>query len=298
MMRCPSCLLEISGGYKELGEHLYSEQEKTDADHITWISRYVTRNRTSLDEFTSMVEDVFSTDDLKGWILRRFIAKFLTETPHPFLVSMQHPSRYTMLGYAFEHHHFLKQWVKSCASIISNTDEEDVHHYEIDNIVSEWRGMGESLPSHHELLLRMGESYGATREDIYGTEPLEATVNATRTWDYICRNLSFVEGMVAMHSLELLANRKMRDYGASTSYFDASILRDGSTTQGTVNFLKEGYDADVSHSEQALDLIVRYAGKLDMVQPVQAVFFRTIEELDNYLNARMERGMILEDQQY
>lgn len=297
-MRCPSCLQEIDGGFRDLGEHLYSQQEKTDADHITWISRYVTRHRTDRDQFIPMVESVFATDDLKNWFLERFISKFLSGSPHQFLIRMQNPDRYTLLGYAFEHHHFLKQWVKSCASIISRTDEEEVHHYEIDNIVSEWRGSGQENPSHHELLLRMAESYGAIREEIYNTKPLEATVEATKTWDYICRNMSFVEGMTAMHSLELLANRKLKEYGARMGYFNPDILTDGSVTRETVDFLKEGYNADVSHSEEALDLIVKHAGKLDLVQPVQAVFFRTIEELDNYLNARIERSVLLENKQY
>ena len=297
-MRCPSCLESIDGGYEQLSDHIFQKQEITDASHITWINRYVSRKRTDRDEFLKILRQVFETDDLKKWIIGRFVEKFFGRSPHQFLVRMQHPDKWTLLGYAYEHHHFLKQWVKSCSLIIANTDFEDIHHYEIDNIISEWHGEKGRYLAHHELLLRMGESYGATREDVYATMPLDPTVRATQTWDHICRNFSFVEGMVAMHSLELIANRRMKEYGASIGYFDPAILTDGSVTKETVNFLKEGYEADVSHSEVALDLIVKYAHKMNLVQEVQAVFFRSIEEFDNYLNARIERGVMIENKQH
>ncbi len=297
-MRCPSCLIHIDGGYPELSEHIFSMQEKNDADHITWINRYVSRKRTTRDEFEQLVKQVFETEDLKNWIIQKFIGKYFSKNPHYFLLKMQRPDKWTLLGYAYEHHHFLKQWVKSCSMIVANTDFEEIHHYEIDNIISEWHGEKGRFPAHHELLLKMGESYGASMEDIYSTEPLEPTLHAMKTWDHICRNFSSVEGMAAMHSLELIANRKMQEYGASIGYFDPVILSDGSVTKETVDFLREGYEADVSHSEVALDLIVKYAMKLNLVQEVQAVFFRSIEEFDNYLNARIERGVMIENEQH
>lgn len=297
-MRCPSCLESIDGGYEQLNDHIFQMQEIADASHVIWINRYVSRKRTDKEEFKKSLRHVFETDDLKKWIIGWFVEKFFGRNPHQFLVRMQHPDKWTLLGYAYEHHHFLKQWVRSCSMIIANTDFEDIHHYEIDNIISEWHGEKGKIPAHHELLLRMGESYGATVEDIYSTMPLVPTVRATQTWDHICRNFSFVEGMVAMHSLELIANRRMKEYGASIGYFDPVILTDGSVTRETVNFLKEGYEADVSHSEVALDLIVKYAHKMNLVQEVQAVFFRSIEEFDNYLNARIERGVMIENKQH
>lgn len=297
-MRCPACLKQTGDSYGDLSAHLYDEQSQNSSDHIMWINRYVSRQKTSSEDFTSKLEGVFKTDDLKGWIVKSFIRKFYSSSPHRFLIDMQRPGKWTLLGYAYEHHHFLKQWVRSCASIISNTENEEVQHYEIDNMVSEWQGDERRFPSHHELLLRMGESYGADREDIYRTAPLEATVLAVKTWDHICRNFSFVEGMVAMHSLELIANRKMLDYGASIGYFNPEILKDGSVTRETVEFLREGYEADVSHSEVALDLIARHANETDMVGNVQAVFMRSMEEFDNYLNARIERGVLLENKQH
>ena len=295
MMRCPTCLVELEGGFTELGRHIFNQQIQNDAGHITWINRYVGRSRTDEDAFISNVTAVFQNESLKEWIVHQFVRKFYGADPHQLILAMQRPSKFVLLGYAYEHHHFLKQWVKSCASIISNTDIEEVQHYELDNISSEWHGAGSTIPSHHELLLRMGESYGVKREDIYATEALDSTKLAISTWDYICRDLTFVEGMAAMHSLELIANRNIRNYGSSVGYFNPEILSDGSVTMETAEFLKEGYHADVIHSEVALDLIEKYSKKLNLVQPVQAIVMKSMEEFDNYLNARLERGAMLEN---
>ena len=105
------------------------------------------------------------------------------------------------------------------------------------------------------------------------------------------------EGMASMHSLELIASRKIREYGASMGYFDPAILKDGSITEEAANFLSEGYNADVSHSETALDLIEKYSTEMRNIQDCQAVFLKSIEVFDDYLNARLERGMMLEDKQ-
>ncbi len=223
--------------------------------------------------------------------------KFYGDPPHMFILEMQHPKEYVLKGYAMEHHHFLKQWVRSCASIISNTDMEDVQAFEIENIVSEWYGAGENKPSHHELLLRMGESLGVSRDEIYSSEPLPATKRAIEAWSMMSRDFTFVEGMAAMHSLELVASRNIREYGASMGYFDPVILKDGSITEEAANFLGEGYNADVSHSETALDLIEKYSKEMRNTQDCQAVFLKSIEVFDDYLNARLERGMMLEDKQ-
>ncbi len=297
-MRCPACLLETEDSFEALSKHVYDEQGESESEHITWINRYVVRKRVPFQDFVPLIRGVFETSDLKRWVLDAFVRKFYGESPHAFLLEMQRPRPRILLGYAFEHHHFLKQWVRSCASIISNTDIEEVQHYEIENIISEWQGVEGKYPSHHELLLRMGESYGASREEIYHSEPLGPTKHAVATWDRICREFSFLEGMSAMHTLELIANRNIKNYGAKIGYFDPIILKDGSVSQETVDFLREGYEADVSHSEVALDMIVKHASRLGLEQNVQAVVMKSMEEFDNYLNARLVRGDMVENKQY
>ena len=67
------------------------------------------------------------------------------------------------------------------------------------------------------------------------------------------------------------------------------------SADATRAFLREGYEADVGHSEEALDLAAKYATKLRIVDDVQATFMRSIDAFDRYLMARLERGRQFEN---
>ncbi len=297
MLRCPSCMVQAFSSYVEIAEHMHEKASESDAGHVMWLNRFISKDKGEIERIAGLLQDLFRTDSLKRWIIDWMVKRFYGEYPHPFVLDMQHPSRETLLGYAYEHHHFLKQWVKSCALIISKTEAEDIQRFEIDNILSEWHGFGSRMPSHHELLLRMGESYGADRGAIYTTVPINATSDAISFWDLVCREFSALEGIAAMHSLELIANRNLRKYGATCAYFDPAILTDGSVTRETVEFLREGYEADVAHSELALDLLEKHVKGEDDIYNCQAVFLASMEHFYDYLSARKERGDMFANKQ-
>ncbi|HKS59541.1 MAG TPA: iron-containing redox enzyme family protein, partial [Thermoplasmata archaeon] len=210
--------------------------------------------------------------------------------PHPFVLALQHPSRAVLLGYVFEHQHFLRQWVRSCAFILARSERRDVAAYEIDNLNTEFGGFGTSAPAHYELLLRMGEALGETRERILTTPPLPRTRDALRAWDDIAQHAHWVSAMAAMHSLELIAHRGLVEEGATLHYFDPTILHTGEIPHAAQEFLREGYEADVGHSEQALELVERYAKELGVTEEVQATFLRSADLFDDYLMGRLERA--------
>jgi len=96
--------------------------------------------------------------------------------------------------------------------------------------------------------------------------------------------------LAAMHGLELIANRKLRSEGASIGYFDPMILKNEEISKEAKAFLREGYEADVGHSEQALGLVEKYSKVFGNVDDVQATFLRSIDYFDRYLMARLERS--------
>jgi pyrroloquinoline-quinone synthase len=292
-MKCPTCGTGFDpNDFDALGKHFYAEALRSDGRHVMWLNRNITKNKTDAKALSGLFERFFAlgSGGLQGWVKRRFIEKFYGPRPHPFVSALQHPSRGTLLGYVVEHQHFLRQWIRSCSFIMARTDETDVVMYELDNINTEFGGAGPDRPSHYELLLRMGESLGLDRTKVLATPPLPDTKDAIRVWDDICQDDHWVEAMVAMHGLELIANRNLRKEGASVHYFDPEILKKGQVTDATKAFLREGYEADVGHSEEALDLAAKHAGKLGVVDDVQATFMRSIDAFDNYLMARLERG--------
>ena len=124
----------------------------------------------------------------------------------------------------FEHQHFLRQWVRSCAYIVVRTDQPKVVHYELDNLNTEFGGFGPDRVSHYELLLRMGESLGVGRALVLATEPLPAICRSIEAWNSMATSQPRVAVVAAMHSLELIANRNLIHEGATTMYFDPLIL--------------------------------------------------------------------------
>ena len=294
-MKCPVCLEPLES-YVNMSSHFLSKSEKSDPGHVMFLNRYIDKKRIGKNDLQEKLEDFFNMKDgFRGWIIKTFINRFFGESPHPFIIENQHPKPYLIRGYAMEHHHFLWQWVRSCSYIIGNSDNDDVVQYEIENITSEWYGTHDT-PSHHELLLRMGEAYGLTRSEILNSRPLPATEAAIEFWSSACKNLTWQEGMSAMHSLELIANRKIIEYGGKYGYFDPSIMNSPEINAEAKEFLKEGYLADVSHSEMALIIISRHSD-MDTLQNCQALFMRSIEYFYDYLLARIERGHLLENKQ-
>lgn len=291
MTKCAVCeQLFVRGDYRNLSSHFYNLAEKSDAEHVMWLNKNITKKKLDASSLEQQLIQYFDThDDIEGWIKKRFIERFYGERPHPFVLALQHPTRATLLGYVVEHQYFLRQWTRSCAYIIAKTDKLDVTMYELDNINTEFGGYGPGKPSHYELLLRMGESLGLPREKAIAIPPLLDTELAIKTWNDIAEKDHWLETMAAMHGLELIADRNLRSEGASMSYFDPAILLGNEVTVGTKNFLREGYEADVEHSEEALELIAKYSSLYGTTENIQATFLKSIHAFDNYLMARLER---------
>jgi len=257
-----------------------------------WLNRYITRKKTDPENLARLLSDFFNLhgEPPSRWMRKRFVERFYGSRPHPFVVALQHPGREVLLGYVLEHQHFLKQWVRSCSYIMAKTDKVDATLYELDNINTEFGGYGNERPSHYELLLRMGESLGLAREEILSTPPLPDTERCLNSWNEIARDFHWVETMAAMHGLELIADRTLKSDGATMSYFDPSILKTGEVTEATKNFLREGYEADLEHTREALQLVDKYSDEYSMIEDVQATFVMSINLFHSYLMARLERA--------
>lgn len=293
MTKCPACLVGFAqGDFPMLAEHLVERADGSDPDHVRWLNQNLSRRKTAAASLLPGLTELFALPDgsLPRWVKTRFIAKFFGKVPHPFVEALQHPTRATLLGYVFEHQHFLRQWVRSCAFIMARTDRPEVIRYELDNLTTEYGGYGPDRPSHYELLLRMGESLGVDRSVVLGTPPLPATRRSIEQWNEMATREHWVSVLTAMHGLELIANRNLVDDGASVHYFDPAILQGQEITSAAQAFLREGYEADVGHSDEALALSDRFARELGVVEEVQSVFLRSIDLFDDYLVGRLERS--------
>ncbi|HZY71044.1 MAG TPA: iron-containing redox enzyme family protein [Thermoplasmata archaeon] len=289
---CPACLRRgLPGGWLGLARHLTEEAARSDAGHIRWLNQNLTPKREAAEAIARRLEELYAAPNGVGaWVKQRFIGKFFGTKPHPFVQALQHPSRAVLLGYVVEHQHFLRQWVRSCAFILARSDDPDVARYEIDNLNTEFGGIGTSVPAHYELLLRMGEALGVDRTRVLAAAPLPRTRDAISAWDAIARDATWPAAMAAMHALELIAHRNLVREGASVHYFDPSILEGHEIPDAAKAFLREGYEADVGHSELALALVERTATTAEARAEVQSTFLRSADLFDDYLMARLERA--------
>lgn len=289
-LRCFVCQVSVED-FPALADHFYAAASASDASHVMWLNRHITRKKVSRDQLSELLHRYLAErPPLAAWITHVFIDRFLGARPHPFVVALQRPSREVLLGYVLEHQHFLRQWVRSCASVIVKTDREDVVQYEIDNIATEYGGRGPDQPSHYELLLRMGESQGLSREKILATPPLPGTQQALQYWAHLAEEGHWLETVAGMHTLELIASQDVKDAGATVTYFDPRILHDPRVHPAVQAFLREGYEADQGHSAEALALVEKYAGELEMEEAVRTTVLQSMDAFDLYLDARLERA--------
>ncbi|MHA2092534.1 MAG: thiaminase II/PqqC family protein [Candidatus Kariarchaeaceae archaeon] len=293
MTVCGVCYTQFDlEDYSSLANHFIQNANSSNMEHIKWLNAFISKKKLDQESLQNKLIKFYDIADigLQNWIKKIFVKKFYSNNPHPFILALQHPSRSTLLGYVIEHQHFLRQWVRSCSFIMAKTDQMDVTLYELDNINTEFGGLPPDVPSHYEYLLRMGESLGISREQILSTDPLPDTKRAIDFWNSISEDRHWLEAMTAMHSLELIAYRNIKDYGASLTYFDPKILDGDGVTEDTKQFLREGYEADVTHADEALDLVAKYATSDTLIEKVQGTFLQSIDWFDKYLTARLVRS--------
>ena len=294
MTFCPVCGLKFeSGNYRMLAEHFIYQSRSSDFRHVSWLNRNISRNLMNAEDLSDSLVSFYNISGGIGkWIISDFVKRFRGDSPHPFILAMQQYDPDVLRGYVVEHHHFLKQWIRSCSYVIAKTEFEDVQSYELENVMTELHGYGASEPSHHELLIRMGESLGLDRNFILEEKPLRRTAEAVKIWNDLAASGSWISTMAAMHSLELIANRDLSNHGAKYPYFNPSILSDRDVPEEVKTFLREGYEADVSHSYVALGLAEKHANDEDL-EEIQYAYLRSAGAFSDYLEARLERGVML-----
>ncbi len=298
MAICPICDLKFDNNdFSALSEHFIEKAKDSDPLHVMWLNRNITKTKVDKNKLELLFKNLYDTKDtgLKLWIINRFVSEYRGNNPHPFILKMQDYNKYIMEGYAVEHYFFLKQWVRSCSSIISKTDYKDVQKYELENMITEY--FGNNKKAHIDLLLEMAESFGISRNKITETEPLENTKNAINRWRKIAEKNEWIEIMAAMHSLELIANRALRPYGAKYDYFNLDAFDNNNVPESVKSFLMEGYRSDDAHSTGALNIIEKYS-KDYSIQNIQDTYLSSTYVFYNYLEARIERGEMIENKQY
>ena len=293
MSKCPVCAESFrKNDLESLAKHLQMANERNDAAHVGWLREYIPMDNYNGGAFSTALADFFAVPDgdLKSWIEKRFIDRFLGDTPHPFIEAMQKPKKSLFLGFAAEYFFYMKQRIKSCSYIIARTDKYDVQRYEAQIVMPELQDVDGKDRSQRELMLRMCESLGVSRDLIVNGAPLPPTIHSIKMWNQISESDHWLEAMGAINTLDLLHSRVLKERGAKYDLYHKGVLDNEWIPDQVKVFLQYIVDPKNDRTAEGLDLMAKHAKELNMTEEVQSTFLRSADAFDRHLQARLTRS--------
>ena len=192
---------------------------------------------------------------------------------------------------------FVLQWTKFSrlfprwvGAIMSNCPEFPVLAYEIENLMSEVVRDPHSDDNHYELLIRLGQGVGLTREEIEAHPMLPESKAAFAWLSEMARQPDWLLGFTAVNGLEILGDRNLPGrYGVAqgTGIAPAPYAESLGLDDASLEFFEVSDEADAGHGHETVDIIARYtpAGRED---EVLAVLIEAMATLRTMMNAMWE----------
>ncbi|MCL4329300.1 MAG: hypothetical protein M1410_06960 [Candidatus Thermoplasmatota archaeon] len=293
MAKCPVCAETFKKhDIDSLAKHFQMLNDRNDAFHVGWLREYVPMDNYNGAGFSKNLAAFFSIPDgdVKTWMEKKFIDRFLGDKPHPFIDAMQRPKKSLFLGFAAEYYFFLKQKIKSCSYVIAKTDKIEIQRFEGKVIMPELINPDGSNTSQMTLLIRMSESLGVSKDVIVNGVALPPTIHSIKLWNQISETDHWLEIMAAVNALDMLNSKAMRDRGAKFDLYNKGVLDNEWIPDQVKVFLNFVVNPANDTSQESLTLISKYAKELDMTEDVQSTFLRSLDAFDRHLQARLTRA--------
>lgn len=163
---------------------------------------------------------------------------------------------------------FVLQWTKFSrlfprwvGSIMSNCPEFEVLAYEVENLMSEVVLDPAVDTNHYQLLIRLGNGVGLSREEIENFPTLEA---ATSTFDWLwtkARDPDWLVGFTAVNGLEILGDRNLPGkyhLKAGTGLDPDPYSKHLGLSQDATQFFEVSDKADAGHGHETVRIIADY----------------------------------------
>jgi pyrroloquinoline-quinone synthase len=155
---------------------------------------------------------------------------------------------------------FNRSWPRWLGSVVANCPHKDVNKYLITNMYEEGVTDRRVGTDHNELLLRMGEALGLTRDQINDHQASPVTVAATSYWANTARTRPWLEGFAALVCLEISASRRAmgphyREKPVKSSEALAKLGLSAKAIEGSTN-----HDAaEEDHGTEALVVLLKHS---------------------------------------
>lgn len=199
-----------------------------------------------------------SKDEFKEEILR-LIASFGKE---PDARELAEERGLTVAGgrqFVLERNWFNRSWPRWLAAVVANCPHKDVNRYLISNMYEEGVCDSRVGTDHNDLLMRLGEKLGLTREKIQQHAASPVTVAATSYWDNVARTRPWLEGFATLVCLEIRTSRRAMGphyNGRRTRSSDAWAKLE--LSPDTLETFTNHEAADEDHGYEALELLLKH----------------------------------------
>lgn len=177
--------------------------------------------------------------------------------------------------FVLERNWFNRSWPRWLGGVVSNCPYKDVNRYLISNMYEEGVSDARVGTDHNDLLMRLGEAVGLTREQINDYQASPTTVLATSYWENVARTKPWIESFAAFACLEIRTSRRAMGalyIGRRVSSSDA-WAKLGLPAKALETFTNHEA-ADEDHGYEALLLLLKHADTKENQDRV----LRTIQE--------------------
>ena len=161
-------------------------------------------------------------------------------------------NRESLQRWAVQKYHQVYEQNRTFSAIHSNSPYEDVRQFMVEQLIAEETALEAGSASHYELMKRFAISMGATPDEIRVSKPSEAVQRFLSFMMEMCRQPSFLDGM-----LPIYINESQAQESAGRLYV---YLRDHYRLgDWELEWFVVHSEVDKDHSKRARDLMLKYS---------------------------------------
>jgi pyrroloquinoline-quinone synthase len=218
------------------------------------------------------------TDAMIARIEELAVDRYFRDLP-PMVAAMSgRPTLGVARAFVLEWTKFSRQFPRWVGAIVANCPEWDVIAFEIENLFSEVVRDPASDANHYELLVRLGQAVGLSRDEIERHRPQPESIAAFDHWWAMARQPDWLTGFAAVNGLEILGDRGLpARYGlAPDTGLEVDPWAALDLGEDALEFFRVGSEADEGHGRHTVRIIAEHASA-DAEERVLVVLSETIE---------------------
>lgn len=198
---------------------------------------------------------------MAGRVERLVVDRWFRQPPSLIAAMASQPTVGVTRAFVLQWTKFSRLFPRWVGAIMSNCPEPAVIAYEVENLMSEVVRDPDGDDNHYELLVRLGQGVGLTRQEIEACPVLpEAEEMFAWLWGR-ARDPDWLVGFSAVNGLEILGDRALparygvdQGTGIAPEPYAASLDLD----EATLQFFEVSDRADAGHGHETVEIIARY----------------------------------------